>query len=181
MLEFQKGDKTSFEKLMERNFKKVFNLIYRFVNSQEVAEDLTQEVFLKIYKAGPTYQPQSKFLTWVYQIARNISLNELRKKNPVSLDQTMDSEDGEYQKEYADTRTQNPFQKVSQEEIQSMIREAVASLPENQRMAVLLKRYENFSYEEIAETLDCSVKAVKSLLNRAKENLKEKLLGLMED
>ena len=177
MLEFQKGNKSSFEKLMERNYKRVFNLIYRFVASHEIAEDLTQEVFIKVYHAASSYRPQAKFQTWLYQIAKNISLNELRrhKNKDVSLDETFETEDGELKREIADTRTLNPSEEMTQQETIEEIQAAIKSLPENQRMAVILRRYENLSYEDIAKAMNCSVEAVKSLLNRAKESLKEKL------
>ncbi len=180
MLEFQKGQKASFEKLMERNYKKVFNFIYRFVGNSQMAEDLAQETFLKIYHAAVSYKPASKFLTWVYQIAKNISLNELRtrKHAMVSFDQPTVTGGDDFKKEYPDPQAANPFQEMTQKETLETIRRAIAGLPENQRLAVVLRRYENSSYEEIAVILKCSVKAVKSLLNRAKENLKDKLSGL---
>ncbi len=177
MLEFQKGNKSSFEKLMERNYKRVFNLIYRFVASREIAEDLTQEVFIKVYRCASSYRPQAKFQTWLYQIAKNISLNELRRhtKKDVSLDETFETEDGQLKREIADTNALTPSQEIIQQETVEEIQAAIQSLPENQRMAVILRRYENLSYEDIAKTMNCSLEAVKSLLNRAKESLKEKL------
>ena len=182
MLEFQKGDKASFEKLLERHYKRVFNLIYRFLANKEMAEDLTQEVFIKVYKSQTSYRPQAKFQTWIYQIAKNTSLNEVRrqKRQPVSLEETLDTPDGGLKRQIADTRAENPYQEILEKETAQEVKEAIYALPENQRMAVILRRYENLSYEDIAKSMHCSLKAVKSLLSRAKENLKEKLSHLID-
>lgn len=166
MLEFQKGNKLAFEKLMERNYKHILNIIYRFVGSEKTAEDLTQEVFVKIYKNASFYRPTAKFQTWAYRIAKNLSLNELRrhKNKYTSIEETA--------KDFADDTHSGPAQELLKQETTQIIQSAINSLPENQRSAVILRRYENLSYEDIAKTMNCSVKAVKSLLNRAKENLR---------
>ena len=180
MLEFQKGDKASFEKLMTKYYKPLLNFIYRFVANADTAEDLTQEVFIKVYKSASTYRPAAKFQTWLYQIARNASLNELRrtKRRTVSLDETFDTEDGETTRQIADPKAADPSREMTEHETAALIKEAINSLPENQKTAVLLRRYEDMSYEDIAKTMNCSLEAVKSLLSRAKENLKEKLKNL---
>jgi RNA polymerase sigma-70 factor (ECF subfamily) len=177
MLEFQGGDKASFEALMRKYYPRLLNFIYRFMGSAEIAEDLTQEVFLKVYRAAAGYRPESKFQTWVYTIAKNISLNELRhhKKTPFSLDEPFLSEDGPVARQLEDTATPRADEQMLHDETAAAVRAAIDSLPENQRAAVILRRYEQFSYEEIAQTMRMSVKAVKSLLSRAKENLKNKL------
>lgn len=182
MLKFQEGDKASFEKLIDKYYKRIFNLIYRFVNDRDTAEDLTQEVFIKIYKSQFAYRPRAKFNTWLYQIAKNISLNELRrlKKQTVSLDEPVKGRDHEFKRDLIDSAASNPYQNASDEEKRQIIRGAIQALPENQRLAVILRRYEKLSYEDIALSLNCSVKAVKSLLSRAKENLKERLSGLID-
>lgn len=182
MMEFQKGNKASFEKLMERNYRRIYNFIYRFVGQEETAEDLAQEVFIKIYKSASSYRPQAKFQTWAYQIARNISLNELRrlKKPVVSLEETFETEEGPVVRQIADHNIPSPFEQISDKEKADIIKEAIESLPENQRMAVILRRYDGMPYEEIAKAMGCSLEAVKSLLNRAKENLKEKLSHYLE-
>src|SRR3989338_2769079 len=183
MLSFQKGDKAAFEKLVEKHCKRVFNIANRFLNNKEAAEDLNQDVFVKIYNAASSYRPAAKFQTWVYQIVRNACLNELRRrKKPVfSIDQTIETEDHEIKKELQDQMNPTPQEAAWRKETGDVIKEAIQSLPENQRLAVILQRYENLSYEDIAKTLNCSVKAVKSLLNRAKENLKEKLSPFMKE
>ena len=177
MLEFQKGDKASFEKLMEKYYKRILNFAYRFTRNEGTAEDLTQEVFIKVYYAGASYRPQAKFQTWLYTIAKNTCLNEMRRNQhkDVSLNETFESEESELKRQVADEKIENPSTGLLRKEVATEVKDAIHSLPENQRTAVILKRYENLSYKNIAKTMNCSVKAVKSLLNRAKENLKEKL------
>jgi RNA polymerase sigma-70 factor (ECF subfamily) len=177
MLEFQKGSKASLEGLMHKYYPRLLNFTYRFLGNREAAEDITQEVFVRVYKSASCYRPQAKFQTWVFTIARNLSLNELRrnKKGGVSLEETFSSEDGELKRQVADPRGQDPGQELLQGEKTAAVKAAINDLPENQRMAVILRRYEEFSYEEIARAMRVSVQAVKSLLSRAKENLKNKL------
>jgi RNA polymerase sigma-70 factor (ECF subfamily) len=184
MMDFQKGNKASFETLMHKYYGRVLNFVYRFIGRKDIAEDLTQEVFIKVYQNVTSYRPQAKFQTWVFTIARNVSLNELRKLNQTafSLDETFENEEGEaLRPQMEDHKTPSPDAGVLEDEKIALIQEAIQSLPENQRTAVLLRRYEDFSYEEIAKTMNCSVEAVKSLLSRAKENLKIKLLKLLRD
>jgi len=184
MMDFQKGNKASFETLMHKYYGRVLNFVYRFIGRKDIAEDLTQEVFIKVYQSVASYRPQAKFQTWVFTIARNASLNELRKLNQTSfsLDETLENEEGEaLRPQMEDPKTSLPDIKVLEEEKIALIQTAIQSLPANQRTAVLLRRYEEFSYEEIAKTMNCSVEAVKSLLSRAKENLKIKLSKLLRD
>ena len=148
MLEFQKGGKASFEALTRKYYGRVFNFILRIVLRRDAAEDLTQEVFIKVYHSGDQYKPQAKFQTLVFTIAKNLALNE--DKNFLPADE-----------------------ELARDETARLVKEAIHSLPENQRIAVILRRYENFSYEEIAESLNCSTEAVKPLLSRAKETLKK--------
>ena len=177
MLEFQGGDKPAFEALMHKYYPRLLNFIHRFIGQREIAEDLTQEVFMKVYQAVSAYRPESKFQTWIYTIAKNISLNELRrnKKLTVSLDEPLSSQDGGFKRDVEDPSGVRPDEELLRQETVRAVRQAIHALPENQRMAVILRRYEQFSYEEIAQTMRMSVKAVKSLLSRAKENLKNKL------
>lgn len=178
MLDFQKGDNASFEALMHKYYPRLLNFIYRFTGDRETAEDLTQEVFWKVYNAASGYRPRAKFQTWVYTIAKNISLNELRRhrKTPLSLEDPFESEEGRMERQWEDTASPRPDEEIQRQETAAAVRSAVAALPANQRMAVILCRYDGFSYEEIARTMGISVQAVKSLLSRAKESLKNKLI-----
>ena len=173
MIEFQKGDARSFEKLMRKYYPRVLNFIYRYGLTRQAAEDLTQEVFLKVHQMGPSYRPNAKFQTLLYTIVRNSALNAIRneRKYAVSLDEEIEAED-----EQASSALEVMLDHEKSEKIKAIIHE----LPENQRSAVLLKRYEEMSYEEIAQSLNCSVKAVKSLLNRAKETLKIKMADILK-
>ncbi len=174
MLEFQKGDPASFEKLMSKYYKRILNFNYRFLGSKQTAEDLTQEVFIRVYRNAHSYRPQSKFQTWLYTIAHHAALNEARKlkRKIVSLEETFEADDSQLKRQIEDHHTPSPTAEILSKERQKVVKEAIDSLPENQKVAVILRRYEDLSYEEIAETMKCSVEAVKSLLNRAKENLK---------
>jgi len=181
MLDFQKGNNASFETLMHKYYPKVLNFIYRFVTSRESAEDLTQDVFIRVYKNRATYTPQAKFQTWIYTIAKNAALNELRRRKPLwSLDALVSTQDGAVARQVEDRKRRNPHEEVRQKEEQDAVLKAIAGLPESQRLAVILRRYDGFSYEEIAVTLNCSVPAVKSLLSRAKDNLRQALKSLVD-
>ncbi len=182
MLEFQSGSKSAFETLMQNYYSRVLNFIYRFVANKESAEDLTQEVFLRVFKSAPRYKPKSQFQTWLYTIAKNACFNELRKKKDfvTSLDKSAITGDDDEQRQIADPKSTGPDEELFRKEKAMVIRQAISDLPENQRLAVILRRYDNFSYAEIAETLSVSDKAVKSLLNRAKVNLKHRLSRLVD-
>ena len=177
MLRFRNGEESCFEELVERHKQRVFNLVYRFLGSYQEAEDIAQEVFIRVYKAKDSYTPQAKFTTWLYTICKNTCLNSIRDKNPslVSLDSILEQEDDAVAPQIADTHTPSPVECVLKEEHAALVKAAIDSLPAQQKMAVLLYRYDQLSYEEISEVMDCSVKAVKSLLHRAKLQLKEKL------
>lgn len=181
MLAFQKGDQHSFEVIMKKYFPRLLNFIYRYVGNRELAEDLTQEVFVRVYKAAHSYAPKSKLQTWLYTIAKNISLNELRRSKyyTISLDEPVYSKGESLLRQVSDKTVNLPDKVLLEDEKASIVMEAIQSLPENQRMAVILRRYDNLSYEEIALAMKTSVKAVKSLLSRAKENLREKLKNVL--
>lgn len=183
MLAFKDGDKAAFEELMRKYFPRVLNFIYRFVGSREIAEDLTQEVFIRVYQNARQYDPKAKLQTWLFTIAKNLSLNELRRhrNKMVSLDSHLQTPESSMPRQVEDARSVGADQAVIQEEKSAAVRQAIQTLPENQRMAVILRRYEQLSYEEIAQAMRLSEKAVKSLLNRAKENLKNALTEVLKD
>jgi RNA polymerase sigma-70 factor (ECF subfamily) len=177
MLQFQGGKESCFERLVERHKDRVFNLAYRFLGNYAEAEDLAQEIFIKIYHAKKTYQPKAKFTTWLYVICKNTCLKKLRKKRPemVSLHDQIELQEGTVTHQIADAHIPSPSVSTLNNEQTLVVKEAIDSLPANQKMAVILYRYDQLSYEEIAKVIGCSVRAVKSLLHRAKINLKEKL------
>ncbi|MFB3893998.1 MAG: RNA polymerase sigma factor [Phycisphaerae bacterium] len=173
MLRFKDGDKSAFDKLVERNTPKIYSLIYRFLGDQSQVEDLTQEVFLRVYRTAPRYTPTAKFSTWLYRIAANLSFNVLRsrsKVHPVQLDVGGDEGEG-YHRDVPDERTAPPGHKLTSDELRQKVASAIDDLPENQKIAIILNKYEHKSYEEIASVLKCTTMAVKSLLSRARANL----------
>jgi len=183
MLRFQAGDVDAFEQLVERNTHKVHALVYRFLGGPRHVEDLTQEVFLRIYRTAPRYQPMAKFSTWLYRIVANLSFNVLRslkKTRAVPLEMSS-SEDGEaFSWEIADERHDAPHAAMDSDELGRKVAEAVSRLPDNQRIAIILNKYELKSYEEIATILRISTMAVKSLLSRARGNLRAALRRYVE-
>ncbi len=176
MMAFKNGDKGAFDLILKNNYKRTFGFVARMLSDETAAEDLTQEVFIKLYKMASSYQPRSKLSTLLFRMARNAALNELRqRKVHVSMDQDNEGEENLFKKQMEDASATHPGQQLEQEELAQQVRLAVEALPQNQRAAVILRRYEGMSYEEIARAMKATPKAVKSLLNRAKENLRESL------
>ena len=182
MLDFQAGNTESFERLLEKYFPPVMNFVYRYTGNRTVAEDLTQEVFIKVYRSAASYTPKARFKTWIYTIARNCAFNEAKRssRGNVSLDAIIDTGSERLQRQVEDKEAPQPGEELIRSETIQRVREAVASLPDKQRTAIILRRYDEFSYEEIAETMHISEKAVKSLLNRARENLRNALSGIIQ-
>jgi RNA polymerase sigma-70 factor, ECF subfamily len=178
MLRVKQGDGAAFTTLVEKYKQPVLNLVWRTLRDATEAEDLAQNVFVQVYKSAGRYQPSAKFSTWLFTIARNLCLNELRRRSrhPAdSLDQTHDGADDQPLLQVEDKREASPPDQMLRGELEGKVDEALAALPENQRTALLLCRQEELSYEEIAKVLDCSLSATKSLIHRARETLKQKL------
>lgn len=174
MLRFQKGELAAFDQLVERNTAKIHSLIFRFLGDPSQVEDLTQEVFLRIYRTAARYTPTAKFSTWLYRIAANLSFNVLRSRgkiHPVQLDAGGGDDDDGFTRDVPDVDGPRPDRELSRVELAAKVTEAIDALPENQKIAIILNKYENKSYEDIAAVLDCSTMAVKSLLSRARANL----------
>lgn len=183
MLAFQDGSEAAFVQLIQRNQHKVFAVIYRFLGDRTEAEDLAQEVFLRVYRMSGRYQPTAKFSTWIYRIATNISLNAIRDRgrfHTLPLEVKHDDSE-EFHREVADADVPQPDAAMGQDELAGVVMAAIQELPDQQRTAIILNKYEGLSYEDIANILDCSVMAVKSLLSRARANLKSKLLQYLRD
>lgn len=168
------GDAGAFEQLVERHQRLVIGTVTRMLGNNSDAEDIAQQVFVRVWKSAKRYVPRAKFTTWLLKITRNLVFNELRRRSrhaQVSLQSETDEEERPIRDEHATA----PDASLLEQELQTAIDAAIARLPETQRMAVILRRYEELSYEEIAETLDQSVSAVKSLLFRARTELRESL------
>jgi RNA polymerase sigma-70 factor (ECF subfamily) len=178
MLLCKKGDLEAFNLLVSRNLNKVHALVFRFLGDAGQVEDLTQEVFLRIFRTAARYEPTAKFSTWLYRIVANLSFNVLRSRRRGSLRQ-VEVRDGEEDTSFysglPDGRYEAPHEELDNKELRLKVAEAIDGLPESQKVAIILNKYENKSYEDIAEVLDCSTMAVKSLLSRARGNLRRHL------
>ncbi len=180
MLEFQKGDISSFEKLVQKHKESIINIIYQFIGERDEAEDLAVEVFLRVYRAAKKYQAKAKFTTWLYKITTNLCLNEIRKTaklQTISLSKPIsagEEKEEELIEKIADAAP-SPQQILEKKERNALIRKAIDSLPAKQRMATILQIYEGLSYKEISRILGCSVKSVERRLYWARTNLKERL------
>jgi RNA polymerase sigma-70 factor, ECF subfamily len=178
MLRVKQGDTAAFTELVEKYKQPIMNLAYRTVRDMTEAEDLAQTVFVQVYKSASRYRSTAKFSTWLFTIARNLCLNEIRRRSrhpAESLDATHPDQEDQPLQQYEDKKTFSPPESLLQGELAQQIDEALADLPENQRSAILLCRQEDLSYEDIAEALGCSVSATKSLIHRGRETLKERL------
>jgi RNA polymerase sigma-70 factor (ECF subfamily) len=178
MLRVAKGDDAAFNYLVEKFRRPIISFMYRTTHNQATAEELAQEVFLRVYRSREGYEASAKFTTWLYRIATNLAVNNARDtkheraENQVSLDEP-DEESGSTM-DLADTRI-SAEQQLLREERLGAIRKVVEALPERQRMAVLMHKYQNMDYKEIAGVLKLSESATKSLLFRAYESLRESL------
>jgi RNA polymerase sigma-70 factor, ECF subfamily len=185
MLDVKAGDEQSFELLLQRYRTPLVNFLYRMVRAREEAEDLAQEVFLRVYRARKDYVPSAKFTTWLFRIATNLALNSVRdnrhQRMEVSLDApvTIDAEDGDEKVMDIAEKHPNIEQYMVEEARKKMIRHAIDKLPEKQRAAVLLHKYQELDYGDIARILECSESALKSLLFRAYETLRVELAPLV--
>jgi RNA polymerase sigma-70 factor, ECF subfamily len=178
MLRVSEGDVPSFEMLLERNRRAVLNHLYRMVRNRAIAEELAQDVFLRVYRARKTYRPGAKFATWLFRITTNVALNWRRDTRWDYAQVRLDDEPGNLRKiEVADQRP-GADQRLLEGQRDREIRAAIDSLPPKQLAAVLLHKYEGMDYVQIAEVLDCSIPALKSLLFRAYETLRRRLAHL---
>jgi RNA polymerase sigma-70 factor (ECF subfamily) len=185
MLDVKAGDEQSFALLLHRYRTPLVNFLYRMVRNREQAEDLAQEVFIRVYRARADYVPSAKFTTWLFRIATNLALNSVRdtrhQRMEVSLDApvTVDSEKGDERPLDVAEKNPNIEEHLVEEAQRDMIRHAIDKLPEKQRAAVLLHKYQDLDYGEISKILSCSESALKSLLFRAYETLRVELAPLV--
>jgi RNA polymerase sigma-70 factor (ECF subfamily) len=185
MLQVKGGNAAAFEELVLRYQNRLLTVLEHLVGNRELAEDLVQEVFLRVFRARERYEPGAKFSTWLFTIANNVASNALRSRSrrrevgvpesngsdssPLSLDQLAKA-----------ASSFMPTRALDKAEQAEMVRHAVAALSERQRMALLLAKFEGMSYQDIADSMDLSVQAIKSLLSRARVNLKEILTPYVE-
>src|SRR6476660_3719173 len=175
MLRVKDGDSPSFGVLLEKHRSAVVHFLYRMVQNYAVAEELAQEVFLRVYRARGTYEPTAKFTTWLFRIATHLALNALRDNRNERLQDRLDDDGSDMQaRQVSDSRPSVEQRMVFQAKL-AEVRRAIALLPEKQRAAVLMHKYEEMEYSQIAKVLNCSESAVKSLLFRAYEALRARL------
>jgi len=175
MLRVKEGDGASFSVLLEKHRSSVVHFLYRMIQNHAVAEELAQEVFLRVYRSRGTYEPTAKFTTWLFRIATHLALNSLRDgKNERSQERLDDDSSDMPGRQVSDRRPSVEQSLVYQAKLDE-IRRAIAALPEKQRAAVLMHKYEEMEYSQIAKVLTCSESAVKSLLFRAYETLRARL------
>jgi RNA polymerase sigma-70 factor (ECF subfamily) len=182
MLGVKAGDDLSFELLLQKYRTPLVNFLYRMVRDQGTAEDLAQEVFLRVYRARKSYAPSAKFTTWLFRIATNVALNSLRdgrhRARDLSLEATRPEDDERPLVELPDAAPSAEQLLVDRDRARS-IRRAILALPDKQRAAVVLHKYHELDYDEIARILGCSESALKSLLFRAYEALRVELAPLV--
>jgi RNA polymerase sigma-70 factor, ECF subfamily len=178
----QRGDKTAFDLLVRKYQHKVVKLVTRYLRDTADAEDVTQEAFIKAYRALPRFRGDSAFYTWLYRIAINTAKNALvaRDRNPVNFDLDMQAieESSSMQMRLADADT--PESLLQTEEIRSTVNRAIDALPEDLRSAIVLRELEGLSYEEIAQAMDCPVGTVRSRIFRAREAIDRRLSDVFD-
>jgi RNA polymerase sigma-70 factor (ECF subfamily) len=182
MLDVKAGDDASFDFLLRKYRLPLVNFLYRMVRDSATAEDLAQEVFLRVYRARKQYSPSAKFTTWMFRIATNLALNSARDNRYRKLETSIDTPQSN-QEDAAPRELPAPEMRIDEHLLErdrnEFIRRAIGALPEKQRVAVLLHKYEEMDYAEIARILECSESALKSLLFRAYETLRLELAPLV--
>jgi RNA polymerase sigma-70 factor, ECF subfamily len=175
MLRVKEGDGASFGVLLQKHRLPVTHFLFRMVQNQAIAEELAQEVFLRVYRSRSTYEPTAKFTTWLFRIATHLALNSIRDGRNERSQERLD--DDSFDGPARDVRDNQPTaeQRMVYESKIEEVRRAIAALPEKQRGAVLMHKYHEMEYSQIAKVLNCSEAAVKSLLFRAYESLRARL------
>ena len=175
-----RGDTAAFEQLIERHQTLVLGTVARMLGSNSDVEDIAQQVFIRVWKSASRYVPTAKFTTWLLKITRNLVFNELRRAKRRSHAPLQPDPSGD-EIQLKDEGNQPPDASLLEVELQEAIEKAISELPETQRLALVLRRYEELSYEQIAEVLDLSVAAVKSVLFRARTELRARLANYLEE
>jgi len=181
MAKIANGDERAFEQLVAKHQQAVIGTIGKMTNHSPETEDIAQQVFLRLWKAASRYKPKAKFTTYLFTITRNLVFNDTRKKTR-RRELSIDTDEQNWHDSIADpSSSSRPDQSLAEDELRLQVDKAVADLPETQRLAVILRRYEQMSYDEIAEVLDTSVSAVKSQLFRARKSLRDSLKAYLEE
>ncbi len=175
MLRVREGDQTSFGLLLERHRGAVIHFLYHMVRNQAIAEELAQDVFLRVYKSRGSYEPTAKFTTWLFRIATHLALNWIRDGRNEKWQASLDEEGPSGRAKQAADRNRTAEQELVHQARLGEVRRAIESLPAKQKTAVMMHKYQEMAYSDIADVLRCSESAVKSLLFRAYESLRVRL------
>lgn len=177
----QLGDMDAFEQLVTQYEKKVYSIAYRLVGNHEDASDLAQEAFIKVFKSIKNFRGDASFSTWLYHVVSNVCRDYLRKNKlkTSSLDEPVVFEGECLERQIIDSSL-GPNQIAEQKELQAYVQKLILQLPDDYRLVLVLREYMDFSYEEIAKEMNITMGTVKSRLNRARNMLKDKLLGERE-
>ena len=181
MMRCRDGDMSAFELLVMRYKDLTIDFIYRSISDYHRAEDLAQETFIRVLKSASGYEPKCQFKNWIYLIATNLCRNEVRnrhRRNTPFLDDLVSPDEDVNHSAVMQDVSHLPDELYEKKERQLMIQQTLNQLPENQRLALNLLTYQELRYDEIAEILDCSVSAIKSLIHRARQNMKTLLLEI---
>lgn len=181
MLRVRRGDEESFGELLRRYRAPLVGFFSRMVRDRALAEDLAQEVFLRVYKSRHRYEPNARFATWLYRIATNLALNAIRDRRGEVGPTGNEEREEETQAERVIDPRPSAERQLMQSDRERLIRQAVEALPETQRLAVILHKYQEVEYRQISKVLSVSESAVKSLLYRAYETLRFRLEPLMKE
>lgn len=180
MLLVKQGDVKAFEQLVDLHQRAVIGTVARMLNNVDDAHDVAQQVFVRVWRSAPRYEPSAKFTTWLFTIMRNLVFNEMRRRTR-KREVSMDEQQEDSHREHAASPRHHPDTTVAQSELEEAIDRAIQTLPEKQRLAVTLRRDLDMPYEEICEILGMSLSAVKSLLFRARNDLKERLKDHLDE
>ncbi len=181
MLRVKEGDIKAFEQLVELHQGIMIGAAARMLGNLDDAHDIAQQVFIRVWKSAPRYEPSAKFTTWLFTIMRNLVFNETRRRTRRKEVPLENENDDDPPRQYADLTSAGPDHLTQQDELEKALDQAIASLPEKQRLAVVLRRHEDMPYEQICEILKMSLPAVKSLLFRARTELRKHLSSHLGD
>lgn len=180
MLRVKEGDARAFERLVELHQNAVVGTAARMLGNVDDAHDIAQQVFIRVWKSAPRYEPSAKFTTWLFTILRNLVFNETRRRSRrKEVPMETGEDDDTPQRQFADASAPGPDHLTQQEELETALDRAIAALPEKQRLAVLLRRHEDLPYEQICDILKMTLPAVKSLLFRARAELRKHLASYL--
>ncbi len=179
MLAFQKGDNTAFDQILNKYSRPIVNFLYRIVNNRAEAEELAQEVFLRVYRARQSYEPRAPLGAWLFRIASNLGIRAARRNRRAPFVETEQGADSSgavsLVDRYPDPQP-DPERLVASSETDRIVRNAIRALPEKERVALVLRRYEGLSYRDIAAVMECTEAAVKTYIHRGKLRVRHRML-----